>query len=171
MLTNAGVSCCISASTAVYSARKSSGLLASVFQTLANWYLRGYQDSTCDRRLKTRPGRVVRCTLGLTSSRLVSYFTSGWVEAIKIKDVFRRRTVVQGRAGLLVGHASRAPAKKMQGVRLRQPRAAGSGCPDRADRDRPARLEPHGGVEIRVRGRRRHVRIGWRDLVLAPLRG
>ena len=35
----------------------------------------------------------------------------------------------------------------------------------RADRDRPARLGPHGGVEIRVRGRRRHVRIfGW-DLV------
>ena len=37
----------------------------------------------------------------------------------------------------------------------------------RADRDRPARLEPHGGVPVRVRGRRRHVRIFGRDLVLA----
>ena len=46
------------------------------------------------------------------------------------------------------------------------PRAAGAGrAPDRADRDRPARLEPHGGVEIRVRGRRHHVRIFGRDLV------
>ena len=75
----------------------------------------------------------------------------------------------QSRTGLLVGHASRAPAKTIQGVRLRQPRAASSGRAP--DRDRPARLEPHGGVEIRVRGRRRHVRIFGRDLALAPLRG
>ena len=74
----------------------------------------------------------------------------------------------QSRAGLLVGHAARAPAKTIQGLRLRQPRAAGSGRgPDRADGDRPARLEPHGGVPLRVRGRRRHVRIFGRDLVLA----
>ena len=72
----------------------------------------------------------------------------------------------QSRAGLLVGHAARAPAKTIHGVRLRQPRAASSGRgPERAHRDRPARLEPHGGVEIRVRGRRRHVRIFGRDLV------
>ena len=72
----------------------------------------------------------------------------------------------QSRSGLLVGHAARAPAETIQGLRLRQSRAAGPGrAPDRADRDRPARLEPHGGVEIRVRGRRRHVRIGGRDLV------
>ena len=78
----------------------------------------------------------------------------------------------QSRAGLLLGHAAHAPAKAIQGLRLRQSRAAGPGrTPDRADRDRPARLEPHGGVSIRVRGRRRHVRIVGRDLVLAPLRG